>query len=114
LLSTAASFFFGWLVFSNVYFYHDYYQLPVVVSVFICLAVSMGAIHKEYFVAEKSKKVLSVFYTTISVLMIYSVLFLSIERGPRVSKWSAFEYALQKVYVVMLVTEVAMAQLKVG
>ena len=41
-ISCVVSFFSGWLVFSNVYYIHDYYQLPVAITIFFSTAISFS------------------------------------------------------------------------
>lgn len=46
LHSAAVSYLLGWLVFANVYFMHDYYQLPVICIGMLAFAVAYGALYQ--------------------------------------------------------------------
>lgn len=69
-LSTIAAVLAGWLVFANVYFIHNYYQLPICILVILSTALSLSHIFKAFLPPEKLQKhqilmwcfVLSVFF----------------------------------------------------
>lgn len=47
-IAFVSAFFAGWLVFSNVYFIHDYYEMPVDVIAYVLLGVGVEATYADF------------------------------------------------------------------
>ena len=96
LVAALAAFFSGWLIFSNVYKIHNYYQLPVGIIMFISLASSISCLIQG--LVSKSKISLSIasyFPLIVSVILLLNF---SNQRSYgekyRTGFWQAVEFAL--------------------
>ncbi len=107
-ISALVAFFAGWLVFSNVYKLHDYYQLPVAVIIFISFAVSLS--HILAYITDKIPTRHQKNFATIGVVMVISFSFYqtmtqntSNDRGQMRKLLSGIEYALRDQSLLLYV-----------
>lgn len=74
-LPTAGAFFAGWLVFSNLYFIHNYYDMDAFIFLYILISVSLASITELHLWALPRARLVSYFSYTIpliaSILIIY-------------------------------------------
>lgn len=112
LTVTAASivaFFSGWLVFSNVYEIHDYYQLPVTVVIFISFAISLSNIFR--YAIERIPVPAHSKLETIGMILIVPLSFAqvltqqSLSSRSRANIYSGIEYALRDQNIFLYVSD---------
>ncbi len=109
-VSAIVAFLSGWLIFSNVYKLHDYYQLPVAVIVFISFAVSLS--HIFAFIMDKAP---TRHQTNLAKIGIIVMIFFSIfqtltqngptDRIPERDLYAGINYALRDHSVFLYVRD---------
>lgn len=109
-----AAFFSGWLVFANVYYVHDYHQLPLAVIAFLSMAVSLS--HIVAWIADRVPPLIQAkvpahiqaqLPTMAYVFLFLLALYYVVEQSPprsRLSLYSGMEYALRQEQVFLHVT----------
>lgn len=107
-LSSVVAFMSGWLIFSNVYFVHDYYQLPVAVVLFLSFSVSFS------FILDWLGRLptLHIFHISTSLLILWFGILLYVyfhqpilSEKSRSDIYSSFEYALKDVNTFLYVSD---------
>ena len=101
------AFFGGWLVLSQAYIMHNYYQLPLAVIAFIAFGVSFAALVaylRERLPAAGRARAVAAAYA-LAALILFSQLgeMDSLSARDRVRFWNAIEYALRDEEVVLFV-----------
>ena len=107
LISGILAFFAGWLVFSNVYKIHDYYQLPVALVVFISAAALVGSFIRmleKRAVGGFTVPVTYAFRVILMVAFFYQMITVdSLSNKTRINFWNIVEYSLRQQEVFLLV-----------
>ena len=107
VISALFAFLSGWLVFSNVYMIHDYYQMPVAIIMFISVSVSVSQMietHiKSNYLAEKMESIIPVLVLVLFVYQLASQNYFSVKN--RADFWKAAEYSLRNDDVFLFVSD---------
>lgn len=101
LCSAFVSYLTGWLVFANVYFMHDYYQLPVICISLMAFAVVFGALNQAYAGSARTDRTIRwLLHAALILTLLGAVLRLvysPLSERERASFELASEFALQHV-----------------
>lgn len=105
ILASIGSFLISWLVFSNVYYRHNYYLLPSAYLLFISLAIASGELAKR---AVLSVKIINTYKYQIlfTAIFISSVILLKLtfnNSKTRVNQFNAMEYLLKNKSIISVV-----------
>ncbi|MCA8835510.1 MAG: hypothetical protein K8953_10550 [Proteobacteria bacterium] len=116
-VSALVAFFAGWLIFSSVYYWHDYYQLPVAIIIFISFAVSLS--HILAYITDKiptthhQKNLATIGVVMVILLSLFQVMTqdtfaeerrkTSWEDRTRITPFRSIEYALRNQDVFLYV-----------
>ncbi len=108
IISALVAFFAGWLIFSNLYKIHNYYQLPVAIVTFISFAVSLS--HIFAYIIDKIPTRHQKNFATIGVVMVILFSFhqmmtqgTSNDRGQIRKLLSGIEYAMREQNLLLYV-----------
>jgi len=108
-ISALTAFFGGWLVFSNVYEVHDYYQLPGTVIIFLSFAISFSYLADTLLskVSDRTRNIsyAAVFVTLIPFAFLQVLTQESLSIKSRANLYSGVEYALRNQSVFLFVTD---------
>lgn len=101
----------GWLVFANVYYVHNYYQLPIAVIIFVAFSVSISSLIHALLRYRFAKKLApNIFFVFMLLVFVYQFIMVeSYSVRARTDLWRVLEYALRDDQVFLLVTNVVTA-----
>ena len=110
--ASLAAFFSGWLVFANVYFIHDYYQLPIIIILYLSFSVSLSTL--IIIIGEKINREINTnntnSFTSVMLTMVvlisasYIVIYHnSISQRSRVNIYNSIEFALSNTDRVLVI-----------
>jgi hypothetical protein len=111
LLAACSAFLAGWLIFANVYYVHDYYQLSVAVIIFVAFSVSISSlIHALLKYQLAAKFIPGAFSFIVAFAFLYQFATAkSYSIRTRTDLWRTLEYALRDDQEFLFVTKVSSA-----
>ena len=109
-VSALTAFFGGWLIFSPLYYFHDYYQLPVMTIIFLSFAISFSYLVHALLAKISDQNRRQQAYAAILFALIPFSSYQVLAQNPlgqrsRVSFYSGLEYALRDENVFLHVSD---------
>jgi 4-amino-4-deoxy-L-arabinose transferase-like glycosyltransferase len=106
VISALLAFFSGWLIFSNVYMIHDYYEMPVAIIMFVSVAVSASQLIERNIKNKHLADKMTIIVPVLTLMIFFYQLASqdSYSTKYRADFWKTVEYSLRNDLVFLFVS----------
>ncbi|MFP4003110.1 MAG: hypothetical protein ACLFV8_04975 [Alphaproteobacteria bacterium] len=99
----------GWLVFSNVYLYHNYYQIPLAIMVLLSFSKALSLLIEKYAATIRRTRKINIENLVLGLLVVFASQYTMLSEGlgdrSRTGALSGIEYALRDRAVILYVAD---------